>query len=126
MIPARRGSKGLADKNLRPFDGEPRWRRAVRQGLRCTARAVLTTDTPDYVGVRGHADRIRAIKWALREIGTGCGITISGERRTQAVSCTRPELYAALKPAFARKARHIPGHPSFHAHFLVCSTTASI
>ena len=46
LIPARRGSKGLADKNLKPFDGEPLWRRAVHQGILCASRSVLSTDIP--------------------------------------------------------------------------------
>ena len=64
-------------------------------------------------------DRFKAIKWAARGIGTGSGITIGGGRMTRAVFCTRPRLFARLKPALSHKACAIDGLASYRAHFSI-------
>lgn len=51
IVPARRGSKGLPGKNVRPLAGVPLWLRAVRQALDAGAgEVVVTTDDPGILG----------------------------------------------------------------------------
>ena len=44
IVPARAGSKGLENKNVRTLGGMPLYLRAVRQGISIGARVLLSTD----------------------------------------------------------------------------------
>lgn len=44
FVPIRAGSKGLENKNTKLFAGLPLYEHAVRQGLRCCARCIVSTD----------------------------------------------------------------------------------
>ena len=43
LIPIRRGSKGLKNKNLALIEGIPLYLRAVNQALRITKKCILNT-----------------------------------------------------------------------------------
>lgn len=50
IVPARAGSRGLKNKNLRSLAGVPLWERAVRQGLEAGAdKVVVTTDIEELL-----------------------------------------------------------------------------
>lgn len=49
VVPARKGSKGLQDKNIRSFAGKPLFQRAVEQGIRCCETCVITTDITEII-----------------------------------------------------------------------------
>ena len=44
LVPLRAGSKGVANKNVRPFGGKPLFEHAIAQGLRCCGTCVVSTD----------------------------------------------------------------------------------
>lgn len=61
IIPARAGSKGLADKNLRLLGGKPLYRHALDQALAAGARdCVLSTDIGELLDA-DHGAGVRAI-----------------------------------------------------------------
>lgn len=49
VVPVRKGSKGLAGKNIRRLNGIPLYRHAVDQALRIIGRCVITTDIPEIL-----------------------------------------------------------------------------
>ncbi|MCH5224934.1 MAG: acylneuraminate cytidylyltransferase family protein [Muribaculaceae bacterium] len=59
LIPARSGSKGIPQKNLKPFCGESLVSRAVRQALECASDGdvvFVSTDSPDIAAEAGKHD----------------------------------------------------------------------
>ena len=61
IIPARAGSKGLAEKNLRCLGGKPLYRHALDQALAAGASdCVLSTDIAELLAA-DHGPRVRAV-----------------------------------------------------------------
>lgn len=56
LIPARRRSKGIADKNVRDFCGKPLLAHAIEQARACAAidRVIVSTDSPRYAAIARH------------------------------------------------------------------------
>lgn len=56
VVPARKGSRGVPDKNIRPLGSSSLLDRAIRVGEQLQAKIVVTTDYPsDLVRVPAHA-----------------------------------------------------------------------
>lgn len=53
LVPVRAGSKGLKDKNIRPFSGRPLYEHAVLQGLRIADSCVISTDIQPIITYGG-------------------------------------------------------------------------
>lgn len=53
LIPARAGSKGVPNKNTRPFAGRslPEWAIACASAAKCLTEIAVTTDIPDLVAI---------------------------------------------------------------------------
>jgi len=53
IIPARSGSKGIVDKNIRPFNGKPLLAYSVEHALNATevTRVIVSTDSEMYAGI---------------------------------------------------------------------------
>ena len=52
LVPARRGSKGLPLKNIRPLQGKPllAWPIEIARGSRYVDRVILSTDDEEFAG----------------------------------------------------------------------------
>ena len=57
LIPARGGSKGIPNKNLRPFCGESLVRRAIKQALSCTAKDDVVFVSTDSDAIKEEAKK---------------------------------------------------------------------
>jgi len=53
IVPARRGSKGLPLKNIRPMGGKPLlvWPIEAARASRCVDRVIISTDCPDFARI---------------------------------------------------------------------------
>lgn len=57
LIPARGGSKGIPNKNLRPFCGESLVRRAIKQALSCAAKDDVVFVSTDSDAIKEEAKK---------------------------------------------------------------------
>ncbi|PWR04540.1 acylneuraminate cytidylyltransferase family protein [Meridianimarinicoccus roseus] len=65
LIPARAGSKGLPDKNIRPLLGKPllAWPIEAARGSAHVDRVVLSTDSPRYAEIgQGHGAEVPCLR----------------------------------------------------------------
>ncbi|MFN3161833.1 MAG: acylneuraminate cytidylyltransferase family protein [Rubinisphaera brasiliensis] len=58
FVPIRAGSKGLANKNIKPFAGLPLYEHAVRQGMRCCGACIVSTDIDSVLSAPNSDGRI--------------------------------------------------------------------
>lgn len=49
VVPVRKGSKGLQNKNIRKFAGRPLFQHAVEQGIRCCKSCIISTDISEIL-----------------------------------------------------------------------------
>ena len=49
LIPLRKGSKGIKNKNLRLINGEPLYIRAIKQAERVTKKCIVNTDIDEIL-----------------------------------------------------------------------------
>lgn len=54
FVPIRAGSKGLPNKNIKPFAGRPLYEHAVNQGLRCCTGCIVSTDIESVLATPGN------------------------------------------------------------------------
>ena len=57
LIPARGGSKGIPNKNLRPFCGESLVRKAIKQALSCAAKDDVVFVSTDSDAIKEEAEK---------------------------------------------------------------------
>ncbi|HWJ38183.1 MAG TPA: acylneuraminate cytidylyltransferase family protein [Sphingomicrobium sp.] len=78
IVPARRGSKGLPLKNIRPLGGKPllAWPIAAAKASRYVDRVIISTDCPEFaaIGVEAGAD---APFLRPRELATDTATSVS-------------------------------------------------
>lgn len=58
LIPARGGSKGIPDKNIKPFCGESLVRRAVRQAMECAAPHDTVFVSTDSMAIKNEVESL--------------------------------------------------------------------
>ena len=49
VVPARKGSKGIKNKNMQLINGEPLYIRAINQGARVTGKCIINTDIDEIL-----------------------------------------------------------------------------
>ena len=106
LICARSGSKGLRDKNIRPFNGKPLLVHAIERALATRRRGeawrvVVSTDSPKYAalaralhqrGVLVHPSNIEL--WFVSTVHTDADIDATLAAFDDAVAATRSTLLA--------------------------------
>ena len=102
FVPARSGSKGLPDKNIRPIGGHPLLAYAIAFGLKLGVdRVIVSTDSPAYAEI---AERYGGFCPGLRSAEASTDTAMEEEiiadlaEKLPARGIDMPDVWIRLKP----------------------------
>ncbi len=106
VIPARAGSKGLPDKNIRPFAGKPLLAWSIEQALASNYvdRVIVSSDSRDYLTIAQRFDAKPHVRqnWAARDDATN--LDVLRELLDAAPNDERPGWLVVLQPTSPMRA----------------------
>jgi CMP-N,N'-diacetyllegionaminic acid synthase len=113
IIPARAGSKGIPNKNIRPFRGRPLLVHSIEQALaaRTVDRVLVSTDSPEYAEIaRRHGADVPFLRPAeiAGDLSTDLEVFEHALGWLAAHEGYRPEICVHLRPTYpTRRAEDI-------------------
>ncbi len=136
LIPARSGSKGLPDKNIRPVDGHPLLAYSAAFAKHIPVeRVILSTDSEKYAGIgRAYGAEAPALRSAEASTDTAMGWHVLNDLAATlpALGIPMPDIWVWLKPtcpfrdpaAVAEGLRVLAERPDIDAVRIVSETDA--